>query len=119
MITSLKENQIFVFGSNLAGMHNGGAALTAKELFGAKRGVGEGLTGMCYAFPTLDKIFRKRTKRALRESVHRFYEIAEENPDKEFLMTKIGCGIAGFAEMEMKSLFKKAPKNVILPKGWN
>lgn len=64
-ITKLKENQIFVFGSNLNGNHAGGAARLAKDSFGAQDGVGEGMTGQSYAFPTLDTNMKKVSKKAL------------------------------------------------------
>lgn len=122
MITKLKENEIFVFGSNLAGIHTGGAALQAKEQFGAIEGVGEGITGQCYAFPTLDENFKTRGHQEFVESVRKFYKSAEENPDKIFLMTKVGTGIAGQSEEYMRLLFKqkglKKLKNIIKPLGW-
>jgi PPE-repeat protein len=118
-ITKLKENQIFVFGSNLNGNHAGGAARLAKDSFGAQDGVGEGLTGQSYAFPTLDTKMKKVSKKALTESKTKLYKCAEENQDKQFLVTKLGCGIAGFSEGEMKKIFQgDKPKNVILPAGW-
>ena len=119
-ITSLKDNQIFVFGSNLNGNHGGGAAKLAQDNFGAKNGIGEGLIGQSYAFPTLDKNMKKVSKKALKESKELLYKIAEENKDKEFLVTKLGCGIAGFSENIMKEIFKGVkPNNVILPAGWS
>lgn len=117
-ITKLNKDEVFVFGSNLGGKHIGGAALQAKEQFGAKEGVGEGLTGMCYAFPTLDTNFEKRGLGQLRESVRDLYKCAKANKKYKFLLTKVGCGIAGYEEDFMKSLFKDAPKNIIKPVGW-
>jgi hypothetical protein len=118
-ITNLKENEIFVFGSNLNGNHAGGAAKLAQESFGVENGVGEGLTGQCYAFPTLDKEMQKVSKEELIKSRDLFYKIAEENKDKTFFLTKVGCGIAGFSEDEMKEIFKgESPKNIIMPAGW-
>lgn len=118
MITSLKDNQIFVFGSNLAGHHLGGAARQAHEHFGAEWGVGEGLMGQSYAFPTLDVAFQKRKLNELGASVFKLYQCCEENPDKEFMLTKVGCGIAGFKEEQVKDLFCDPPKNLILPEDW-
>jgi hypothetical protein len=117
-ITVLKKNQIFVFGSNLLGAHGGGAAHQAKEFFGAKKGCGEGLTGRCYAFPSLDRNFHKRSWEDLEHSRDLFFSCAELHPDKEFLMTAVGTGIAGFSHEEMKSLFADPPLNVILPEEW-
>lgn len=118
MITSLKKNQIFVFGSNLSGWHSGGAALQAKKNFHAKEGVGEGLTGQCYAFPTLGIGLGTRMDRGLKTSVKKFFAVVRKNPEKEFLLTKVGCGIAGYPEERMKMFFRNAPQNVVKPIGW-
>jgi len=119
-IEKLLPNQIFVFGSNLNGNHAGGAALQAKKDFGAEDGVSEGLTGQSYAFPTLDKDMQKVSKEDLLKSKELLYKVAEENKDKEFLVTKVGCGIAGFTEEEMKEIFKgEKPNNIVLPAGWS
>ena len=118
MITHLKPNEIFVFGSNQRGAHAGGAARLAKEKFGAQEGVGEGLTGQSYAFPTLTANFEKVSRASLEASRDRFFAIARLNPDKTFLLTKVGCGIAGFTEDEIRPLFESAPANVILPEDW-
>ncbi len=64
-ITSLKDNEIFVFGSNKEGMHGGGAARIAYEDFGAEWGVGIGMTGQCYAIPTMDRSIDNRCKKRL------------------------------------------------------
>jgi hypothetical protein len=119
-IKELNTNQIFVFGSNLNGNHLGGSASFAKENFGAEEGIGEGLTGKSYAFPTLNKKMEKVSKEELISSKERLYKYAEENKDKQFLVTKVGCGIAGFSEEEMKEVFKgEKPHNIVLPKGWS
>jgi hypothetical protein len=120
MIKKLKKNQIFVFGSNLSGHHAGGAALQAKQDFGAEEGVGEGLTGNCYAFPTLTKTMEKVSMEALEASRDELFKCCEENKNSLFLLTKVGCGIAGFKEEEIKNLFiYDTPKNLVLPDGWN
>ncbi len=118
MITSLSPNQVFVFGSNLAGKHYGGAAKQAADQFGAEYGIGEGMTGQCYAFPTLDENFNKVSNTQLKASRLYLYKEANANPDKEYLLTKVGCGIAGFSEDTMKKLFKNAPSNITKPKDW-
>lgn len=118
MITDLKENQFFVFGSNLAGHHVAGAASQAVSQFGAEEGIGEGLTGRCYAFPTLERDMNKRGIRGLEKSRDRFFATANALPDKEFLMTSVGTGIAGYSHEEMKLLFENSPVNVILPEEW-
>ena len=118
MIVALKKNEIFVFGSNTAGRHGAGAALQAKMHFGAQYGVGEGFTGMCYAIPTLDSNFRKRTHEDLKRSVDTFLQVARDTPKLTFLVTKIGCGLAGYSEWYIQGLFRDIPANVILPEGW-
>lgn len=118
MITNLKENQVFVFGSNELGEHIGGAAKQALQ-FGAINGVGEGLMEQSYAFPTLDRSFQKRSRNKLMVSVYKLYMTCKQNPNKEFLLTKVGCGIAGFEEKFMAKLFRNAPSNLVLPEGWN
>ncbi len=112
-ITELKTNEIFVFGSNILGMHGGGAARIANKKFGAEWGVGEGLTGQCYALPTMeggvDYIAGK---------VQNFLVCAKTHPELKFYVTKIACGIAGFTVAEIGPLFSDAImlENVILPK---
>lgn len=118
MITSLKENQIFVCGTNTAGLHYGGAAKQAWEDFGLVWGVGEGLSGRSYAFPTLDGEFNKLKIRSLVNSRNRLYKSCEVNKDNEYILTKVGCGIAGYQENEMKDLFIDPPNNLILPEDW-
>lgn len=117
-INKLKTNEIFVFGSNLAGSHGAGAALQAQEQFGAEDGVGEGLTGQTYAFPTLGKNLEKRNYQALLRSVDKLYNVCLMNLDKDFLLTKVGTGIAGYPEKQMKDLFKHSPVNLIKPIDW-
>lgn len=115
MITSLEPNQVFVFGSNSAGEHVGGAAKYAKDNFGAMNGEGEGLTGRCYAFPTLTGRFEQRLDMDLRRSRDKFFQTARALPEKQFLMTAVGTGIAGYAPEYMKALFSNPPANVVLP----
>ena len=117
-IEELRENEVFVFGSNGNGNHAGGAARMAVEKFGAVMGQAEGLQGQSYAIPTLDGDMNRVTEEALRESVGRFVEYAEAHQEKTFYMTKIGCGIAGF-DLEYMSgvmLSYDFPENVVLPR---
>jgi len=114
-ITSLKPQEIFVFGSNLAGRHGAGAALLAAQRFGAKRGVGEGPTGYCYAIPTKDENIQTLPLREINCYVIEFLNYANMNPGLTFLVTKIGCGLAGYSVEEIAPMFHKVPKNVILP----
>lgn len=118
MITNLKPNQIFVFGSNLGGRHGKGAALLARVKFGAVYGVGEGFTGQTWAFPTLTADLSKVSLDSLLKSRERLYAACKENPTLEFLLTKVGCGLAGFPEELMRDLFSMSPANLVLPSDW-
>lgn len=113
MITSLSDNEIFVFGSNLAGRHIGGAARTAVNRFGAIMGQGVGLQGQCYAIPTMNLEIE-----AIKAYVNEFISFAKTRRDLRFLVTRIGCGIANFKEEDIAPLFAAAynEPNIILPK---
>lgn len=110
-ITSLEKGQIFVFGSNAAGMHGGGAAYTAMRLFGAILGQGDGLQGQSYAISTMEGID------AMRDNINRFIDFARKHPELTFLVTRIGCGIAGYKVSDVAPLFADAVdvKNICLP----
>ena len=112
-ITALKPNEIFVFGSNLKGFHAGGAARVAMEKFGAVWGKGVGLQGQSYAIPTM-----QGGVETIRPYVREFYGCAVKHPEYKFLVTRIGCGIAGFMPEEIAPLFTSAIEldNVVLPK---
>ena len=111
-ISQLADNEVFVFGSNLAGMHGGGAARVAHQRFGAVMGQGVGLQGQSYAIPTM-----QGGVETIRPYVDEFNRFAAEHPDMKFLVTPIGCGIAGFTAREMGPLFAAAVEvdNIILP----
>lgn len=117
-IQELEPNEIFVFGSNLAGKHIGGAAKIAHEKFGAATDVGEGMTGQSYAFPTLNEDFSQRTEEELKDSVVELFLAANVWSNNTFLVTRVGCGIAGFSEEYMAKLFQNSPSNIIKPSGW-
>lgn len=112
-ITALKPNEIFVFGSNLNGYHAGGAARVALDKFGAIWGKGVGLQGQSYAIPTM-----QGGVETIRPYVREFYGFAVKHPEYKFLVTRIGCGIAGFTPEEIAPLFTSAIElnNVVLPK---
>ena len=114
-ITSLGEDEVFVFGSNLAGNHAGGAARIAREKFGAIMGQGVGLQGQSYAIPTM-----QGGVETIRPYVDEFIKFAAINYTKRFLVTKIGCGIAGFSVEEIAPLFDSAIDryNIILPESF-
>ncbi len=114
-IDSLKENEIFVFGSNLAGMHGGGAARIARLHFGAVMGKGVGLQGQSYAIPTM-----QGGVETIRPYVNDFLDFAKHHPEMQFLVTPIGCGIAGFEAEDIAPLFEEAKqiKNISLPESF-
>lgn len=112
-ITSLSRNEIFVFGSNLAGRHGGGAAYAAYKKFGAVWGQGVGLFGQSYAIPTM-----QGGVDTIRPYVDEFIQFAKARPELTFYVTRIGCGIAGFRDADIAPLFAAALAlpNVILPR---
>ena len=114
-ITELQPNEIFVFGSNLKGMHGGGAAYIAYRKFGAIMGQGVGLQGQSYGIPTM-----QGGVETIRPYVDEFIAFAKEHPEMTFLVTRIGCGIAGFTDEEIAPLFEQAHdvENIVLPEGW-
>lgn len=115
-ITELGPNEIFVFGSNLAGIHGAGAARLAREKFGAVIGNPVGLQGSSYAIPTKDCSIETLNFVDIQKHVEEFLRFASLNTNLTFLVTKIGCGLAGFHPNEIAPLFRFVPKNVILPK---
>lgn len=114
-ITELGEDEVFVFGSNLAGNHAGGAARTAVEKFGAIMGQGIGMQGQSYAIPTM-----QGGVETIKPYVDEFIDLAREWDQTTFYVTRIGCGIAGFTDEEIAPLFKDALElyNVRLPKSF-
>lgn len=114
-IDDLQENQVFVFGSNLAGMHGGGAARVARLRFGAVMGNGVGMQGRSYAIPTM-----QGGTETIRPYVNDFIAYAKKHPELTFLVTPIGCGIAGFEPEDIAPLFEKASnvENIWLPKSF-
>lgn len=114
-ITELAQDEIFVFGSNLQGMHMGGAARIAYEKFGAIWGQGVGLQGRCYAIPTMQGPIS-----TIKPYVDEFIQFAQSHPTNKFLVTRVGCGIAGFTDAQIAPLFRDALPlpNVSLPKEW-
>jgi hypothetical protein len=114
-ITELKTDEVFVFGSNLAGMHGGGAAYVAFKKFGAVMGCGVGLCGQSYAIPTM-----QGGVETIKPYVDEFITFASAHPELFFYVTRIGCGIAGFRDKEIAPLFAKAVglENVCLPKSF-
>jgi len=114
-VTSLKENEVFVFGSNLQGIHAGGAARIARMKFGAVMGNGVGLQGQSYAIPTM-----QGDVETIKPYVDEFITFATKHPEMTFLVTPIGCGIAGFEPKDIAPLFVAAKdiKNIYLPESF-
>ena len=113
LITELRKDEIFVFGSNLDGFHAGGAARLAYRKFGARWGQGVGLQGQSYAIPTM-----QGGVETIRPYVDEFLAFARRHPEWKFLVTEIGCGIAGFSPAQIAPLFTRAEElqNVYLPR---
>ncbi len=114
-ITELQPNEIFVFGSNLQGYHGGGAARLAMNKWGAIWGQGIGLQGQTYAIPTM-----QGGVETIRPHVDQFIKVAQNDPEHIYLVTEIGCGIAGFQPEEIAPLFAKAVNvtNIWLPRNF-
>lgn len=117
VIDMLDPNQIFVFGSNEAGRHGKGAALVAIRNFGAKRGQGYGRQGQSFAIPTKSAEMKTLRLSTIKVSVDKFICYANNNKHLSFLVTRIGCGLAGYKDTEIAPLFKEAlnTPNISLP----
>ena len=114
-VERLSKCEIFVFGSNLEGEHMGGAARFASEMFGAEWGVGDGPTGQCYAIPTMHGGLED-----IRPYAEKFIAYAKAHPMNRFLLTRVGCGIAGFKDSDMAQLFEDVLDipNIAYPRQW-
>jgi O-acetyl-ADP-ribose deacetylase (regulator of RNase III) len=113
-IQELKDNEIIVFGSNKDGLHGGGLARVCYEKFGAEWGVGYGMTGKCFAINTMSG------EKDIRKGLQDLIDTAKNKQDFTFYLTKIGTGIAGYTEDEIKEIVSEYhfPSNVIKPKDW-
>jgi hypothetical protein len=128
MITSLKDNQIFVFGSNTQGKHGRGAARAAKNNFGAIYGQAEGIQGQSFAIITKnltidDGKHPSRTKEQIKEQIHKLYEYAKAHPEKEFLVaySKDGKNLNYYSNEDMAEMFasEEVPANIVFEKGFH
>lgn len=118
-ITDINEEDfIFVFGSNLLGIHGAGAALYAKDYKGAKSNVPEGLMGTSYALPTKRSPSLRMGLNDLKRHINNFIQFAHDNPTLKFQVTRVGCGLSGFNDVDVIPLFKEAPSNCYLPGVW-
>lgn len=115
-IQELGQDEVFVFGSNLQGMHLGGAARVARKKFGAVMGQGVGMQGQSYAIPTM-----QGGVETIKPYVDEFINLAREWDQTTFYVTRIGCGIAGFTDEQIAPLFDEAYDlyNVRLPKSFS
>lgn len=109
---------VFVFGSNTKGVHGAGAALAARREHGAVLGVGQGRTGNAYAIPTKDRQLSTLPLFVIAAHVDRFVQYARAHPALTFNVTRIGCGLAGYTDVQIGPLFAGAPDNCQLPEGW-
>lgn len=112
--------EVLVFGSNLAGRHGKGAAKYALVKYGAVYGVGEGRTGDAYALPTKGFRLEVLPLDGIQKSLIKFSEYARSRPEETFLLTPIGCGLAGYSRREIRPLVEAAdmPENVKLTVEW-
>ena len=118
-ITTLAPNEVFVFGSNYAGRHGRGAAAAAMK-FGAQHGVGTGPCGQTYAIATKDQNLRVLSRRDIETQLPRFFEYVNAHPEKTFLVTPIGCGLAKYSPKDIAPLFFEyhIPDNLVLPRSF-
>jgi hypothetical protein len=109
---------VFCFGSNLAGIHGAGAALYARKHHGAIYGQGIGLQGNSYGIPTKDARIVTLPIKDITKYVNQFIEFAKTHPEMTFNVTRVGCGLAGYTDIQIAPLFKNAPENCVLPDEW-
>lgn len=115
IIKSLTEDTVFVFGSNLAGTHAGGAAKTALLHFGAIKGVGRGWSGQSYAIPTMNEHLQQMPLSQIQHYIEDFKIYTKNHPKLKYFITSLGCGVAGYKVEEIAPMFKGISKNVIFP----
>lgn len=112
------NGEVFVFGSNLAGRHGGGAAKAAHDHFGAKYGIGFGRTGNSFAIPTKDRDIISLALPDIAKHVVLFIGYAKQNPETQFFVTRIGCVLAGYSNAEIAPMFLESPDNCSMPIPW-
>lgn len=116
-----KIDTVFVFGSNLAGRHGKGAALVARNEWGAAYGLGTGFTGDAYAIPTKDENLEALSLDKIQEYVNEFLKVVKLHPTIIFYVTAFGTGLAGYSVTQIKELFgdfSKLPYNIVFTKDW-
>lgn len=125
-IRRLPENHILLFSSNTRGAHGAGLAKDAHSFFGAKYGQSFGFQGQCYAVPTRiyhtrkvnNSMFENMTLKAIGQHVKLFFEDAKKNPHLVFVITRIGCGLAGYTDEDIAPFFTNPLSNMVLPMEW-
>ena len=115
IVKNLAEDTIFVFGSNMAGQHAGGAARTALEHFGAMNGIGRGWAGQSFAIPTMNEHLQQMPLSQIQHYVDDFKIYTKNHPKTKYFITSIGCGVAGYKVEEIAPMFKGISSNVIFP----
>lgn len=112
------NGEVFVFGSNLAGIHGAGAAKVAAARFGAAPGVATGRQGQSYAIATKDRRLQTLSPMIVRDQIDMFIDYANEHPDERFFVTRIGCGLAGHHDSQIAPYFVLAPANCSFAEQW-
>ena len=115
--TQPDSNHIFVFGSNLAGIHGAGAAKAALR-YGARMGHGIGLQGLTYAIPTKDANLTTMPIDVIKPYIERFKKLTLQYPQAEFFVTRVGCGLAGYKDQQIAPLFRGCGENCSFPDAW-
>ena len=115
IIKNLAEDTIFVFGSNMAGTHQGGAAKTALLHFGATKGVGRGWAGQSFAIPTMNEHLQQMPLSQIQHYIEDFKIYTKNHPKMKYFITAVGCGVAGYKVEEIAPMFKGISRNVIFP----
>lgn len=122
----MKRN-IFVFGSNVLGIHGAGAALHAKKHYGARYGEPYGLTGNSFAIPTKDARINSKGRPAvgnqlsldsIYDFVRGFLSYAMDHEEMNFKVSRIGCGLAGYKDEQIAPMFRGAPANCWFDTAW-
>lgn len=118
IIKSLPADTIFVFGSNMAGTHAGGAAKIALQHFGAMRGVGRGWAGQSFAIPTMNEHLQQMPLSQIEYYINDFKIYVKNHPKTKFFITAVGCGVAGYKVEEIAPMFKGIAHHVIFPQSF-
>lgn len=118
IIKSLAEDTVFVFGSNMAGTHQGGAAKTAHLHFGAMKGVGRGWSGQSFAIPTMNEHLQQMPLSQIQHYIDDFKIYTKNHPKLKYFITSVGCGVAGYKVEEIAPMFKGISRNVIFPQSF-